>query len=307
MWHFLSAAEVRLLVVLSAAEVRLLVVGLVFQGLVVFSADSAHAWLDGGHVVVAQIAYDRLSPEARREADRLIGVLADQPPERADFVTAAVWLDDLKEGGWRAFDRWHYINLPYNADGAPSMPPVYTDNVLEAIEQAASTLKRHDAPALARAFSLRVLVHLVGDIHQPLHCVQRFSVDHPEGDRGGNSFVLLGSGDLHRYWDDAAGMLGDLGVGSSREDIAATAAALARAVPEAQVPTWIEPDPAIWARESYGLAVDVAYVGISEGRGPSESYATRVQLVTRRRLVVAGYRLAAMLDSLLSPAAARGD
>lgn len=267
-------------------------------------APPAYAWLDGGHLVVAEIAYERMSPEARREADRLVAQLADDEPRREDFVRSAVWLDDLKDAGWRAFDRWHYINLPYNADGVTELPPVHTDNILEAIEQASRTLRSPQAPDLARAFSLRVLLHLVGDVHQPMHCVQRFSVEDTEGDRGGNNFVLLGSRDLHRYWDGAAGMLGDLDVTSSREQIASTAAALVREVPESQVPAWIEPNPATWARESYRLAVEVAYVGINEGRAPSKVYATRVQLVARRRLVVAGYRLAALLDSLLGHPAA---
>ena len=71
----------------------------------------AHAWFDGGHMVVAQIAHDRLTPETRAEADRLIGVLADFTPVKADFVSASVWLDDVKRLNWRTFDRWHYINL----------------------------------------------------------------------------------------------------------------------------------------------------------------------------------------------------
>ena len=262
----------------------------------------ALAWHEGGHIVVAQIAHDRLSPQARAEADRLIGVLADFAPVRADFVSAAVWLDDVKQVGWNAFDRWHFIDLPYNAEGLPNLSPVNSDNAVSAIEHALRTLRDERATDLAKAFSLRVLIHVVGDLHQPLHCVTRYAQASPSGDRGGNDFHLAAE-NLHYFWDEAGGLLGELDASSSSSDIAATVADLLIAVPEAALNDWRNQDPALWAREGYRLAVSVAYVGLVQGREPSEGYRIRAQLVAQRRLVKAGYRLAAMLEDLFGPPA----
>ena len=66
-------------------------------------------------------------------------------------------------------------------------------------------MKRHfDTEELARSFALRLIIHLVGDIHQPLHCSNRVTDEYPLGDKGGNSFTLpyhFGTSDLHGVWD----------------------------------------------------------------------------------------------------------
>ncbi|MEO1366797.1 MAG: S1/P1 nuclease, partial [Acidobacteriota bacterium] len=254
----------------------------------------------GGHVAVAQIAHDRLSPQTKAEADRLIGVLADFSPVRADFVSASVWLDEIKEEGWRAFDTWHYVNLPYNAGGLREIPTGPDESALEALDHAVDTLGDPRAGDLAKAFSLRVVIHVVADLHQPLHCVNRFTEAHPNGDRGGNDF-LLGDTNLHLYWDDAGGLLGELDASSPTAEVAATVGELLDAVPEEALTAVDDLDPASWARESHRLAVSVAYVGVVEGREPSEGYRIRTQLVAQRRLVTAGYRLAALLEEALGP------
>ncbi|MEM1177541.1 MAG: S1/P1 nuclease [Acidobacteriota bacterium] len=264
------------------------------------AAAPAGAWFAGGHIVVAKIAHDRLSTPAKVEADRLIGVLADFSPARADFVSASVWLDEIKEVGWNTFDTWHYISLPYNPEGLRGVPPALDNNAVAALEESLETLKNPDAGDLARAFSLRVVIHLVGDLHQPLHCISRFSKRLPQGDRGGNDFPLADK-NLHLYWDAAAGLLGDLDSSSSSEDVAAAVEGLLQAVPEEAMPPWQGEEPLAWAQESYGLAVSVAYVGLIEGREPPESYRIRAQLVSQRRLVTAGYRLAAVLEDALAP------
>ncbi|MEO1087282.1 MAG: S1/P1 nuclease, partial [Acidobacteriota bacterium] len=265
------------------------------------AATPAAAWHQAGHIVVAQIAHDRLTPETRAEADRLIGVLADFAPVRADFVSASVWLDEIKEEGWNAFDTWHFVNLPYNAGGLRSIPTGPDESALEALDHAVATLRDGRAGDLARAFSLRVVIHVVADLHQPMHCVNRFTHEHPEGDRGGNDF-LLGDTNLHLYWDEAGGLLGELDASSPSTEVAAAVAGLLDAVPEEALTTVDDLDSASWAREGHGLAVSVAYVGLVEGREPSESYRIRTQLVTQRRLVTAGYRLAALLEKALAPA-----
>ena len=61
-----------------------------------------------------------------------------------------------------------------------------------------------DQEVMAKSFGLRMLIHYIGDIHQPLHCTARVDKEFPQGDRGGNLFNLpnhLSIGDLHAVWD----------------------------------------------------------------------------------------------------------
>ncbi len=265
----------------------------------------AMAWGPTGHLVIAQIAYDELSPAARAEADRLIAVLAGFEPVADHFVPAAYWLDQIKARGWTSFDTWHYTNQPLLAGSskAPPPPPFGLD---WALEQAQRTVGNPTAPELARAFMLRALIHLVGDAHQPLHCVSRYSAARPEGDRGGNDFVLPDPElhNLHRLWDATGGALPADVLGT---DWAAAVAPLAHKVraahPRDKLPEVGGLEVAGWLDESYALAVTVAYAGIEEGAAPTLEYLERVQAVALERLALAGYRLADLLERLLQPPA----
>lgn len=57
-----------------------------------------------------------------------------------------------------------------------------------------------------KSMAMRLLIHYVGDLHQPLHCASAVNDDFPKGDRGGNSFKLPASmqGELHAFWDSVA-------------------------------------------------------------------------------------------------------
>ncbi|MCP5115477.1 MAG: hypothetical protein GY953_32015, partial [bacterium] len=197
----------------------------------------------------------------------------------------------------RAFDAWHYINLPNPDDSREAVPP-RPENVIWAIEQATSTL-RGDGGDFAKAMMLRFLLHFVGDIHQPLHCVNRRTAAKPKGDRGGNDFELdHAHRQLHAYWDHGGDALPAFDHGDWRALVRPLAREVVRAVPESAVPEWTDGDPETWAKESLALAYGVVYVGIQEGARPGPEYAARVHEVVRRRLAVGGYRLAALLNGL---------
>lgn len=271
------------------------------------SPEPSAAWGRAGHMVTTQIAYDRLEPATRAEVDRLVGLLADFEPRLDHAVTASLWMDEVRGAGWRSMDRWHYMSLPYNADGLGNLPPLHPDNAVEAIRQSIRTLQNPAAPDLAKAIMLRVLLHVVTDLHQPLHSASRITVERPEGDRGGNDFPLLGldgaPSNLHRLWDGGVGVLPRL----ERDEaglaaVPGLAADIVRRVPEERVPEWRDLDPETWSRESFRLVTSVVYVGITEGRAPSEVYQAKARLVVQRRLALSGYRLAAVLESALADA-----
>ncbi|MCB1035299.1 MAG: S1/P1 nuclease, partial [Acidobacteria bacterium] len=170
--------------------IRLLVLGILLL------PAGARAWGPTGHMVVAQIAYDQLQPATRAEVDRLITVLAEEEPKMEHFVPASNWMDELRRLGWRAFDYWHFTNPPYNPEGLASVPPSHRHDVVWAIGQAVATLRNPETPDPQKAWMLRILEHLVGDVHQPLHCVNRYTLERPGGDRGGNLFELQVPQDL---------------------------------------------------------------------------------------------------------------
>ncbi len=265
---------------------------------------SAVAWHDTGHMITVQIAYDGLSPAARREVDRLIATLADLTPERDHAVTASLWADDLKRQGLELFSSWHYINLPYNAARLSFVAPPDEQNVLWAVREATSVL-RGDADDLPKAMMLRFLLHLVGDVHQPLHCANRFTAERAGGDRGGTDFPIHHRlQHLHAYWDDGAGAFPELDGGDWRPQVRRFADDLLRRVPRRAVPEWRISDPEQWARESHAVAVATVYDGIEEGAEPSAEYAERARGVVRRQLALGGYRLGAMLNEIFDRPAA---
>ncbi|HEX8833087.1 MAG TPA: S1/P1 nuclease, partial [Abditibacteriaceae bacterium] len=155
-------------------------------------ATTAHAWWDGGHMVVAQIAHTRLEPKVRARVDALVGQGAQ--PRNNTFVTAACWPDDLKDYNVHAYDTWHYTNLPLVLTGGK--PPKVQPNIdiLWAMNQCVNAIKKRKpnpkypnreilaTPDIEKARALRFLIHLVGDVHQPLHSTTLYSAAHPHGD-----------------------------------------------------------------------------------------------------------------------------
>ncbi len=273
-------------------------------------AGSAYGWVDSGHMVVGAIAYGRLSPKARVEADRLLKIGGDE--KTRDFVTATCWADDIKR------DRpetgpWHYIDIPFREDGAAIATKPGAENVVWAIHKFEAVLGDRSKPDADRAEALRFLLHFIGDVHQPLHATTRESSEHPDGDAGGNRFriqtpAIYASDDrpphnLHILWDLGCGLLP-----STHRDFRPLSDAGRRQIEgiahkiEADYPliTGAGPqlDPQVWARESFHDAQEFVYK-LPENSIPDEAYLTRGRKLCEQRLAWAGYRLAAVLNQLL--------
>ncbi len=269
-------------------------------GFLLLAPLAAGAWSAAGHMATAEIAYRRLSPAARAEADRLIAVLANLDPKVDTFIAASAWMDMLRGEDFSLYNSWHYINLPYNAGALSSVAGPRPDNVVAVIQDARATLASPKAGDFVRAQALRFLLHLMGDIHQPLHAIGRFTAEHPDGDRGGNLFpVATPEKDLHWYWDNAAGWLPTLDANNPaawRPALPALVAKITTGNPPESFPERTEKDPMAWARESYALAVSSVYQGITPGTTPSDAYSSRAHEICRKRLALAGYRLADLLE-----------
>ncbi len=198
-------------------------------------SQSASAWNGTGHTVVAQIAWDNMTETARTNvvklmlkapADSCLRELlpADSRPlairHREFFANAANWPDIVRPDGnndprpcIRFHERdWHFINYFWSGtSGDPNDPPtdlskpVAAINAVERLEDFKVFIVSTSTKS-KRAMRVAWVIHLVGDIHQPLHTSGRVttSPNENDGDNGGNDFKL-GNGNnalsLHSYWD----------------------------------------------------------------------------------------------------------
>jgi hypothetical protein len=250
----------------------------------------AAAWNSTGHQVIAQIAYNHLDDEVKAKCDALLQVPGLCSTSTNDtFQQASAWADLRCEAGTSTE---HFVNLPISLDGSPTNGVVNNvSNVLTAVARHIQTLQNPTNDSVNQARALRYLIHFVGDIGQPLHCVSGVTSNRLTGDAGGNLFGL-GTTNLHAFWDNGGGYLIDGG------SITSKAVAV-----EAAYPYFLSlpaiPDPLTWAQEGREVARTNTYIGVTNGFIASATYSNRTQTTTVQRLALSGQRLAKLLSSIL--------
>jgi hypothetical protein len=262
---------------------------------------SSLAWGPTGHMLVAQIAMTRLNPTAKAEVIRLLAIPPDPKGSKLNdnFVTAACWADDIK-GVTHNFNEWHYKDIPFSGDGTPpEIDPPKNGDALIAINKCIATLKNASASDTEKATSLRFLIHLVGDVHQPLHCSTRCTSEFERGDRGGNDFPVQGAKNLHSYWDGGIGLFTSVKrpLDSPGQKKLSSLAGQCTSQYPASRNEWKDGNVEHWINESSSLAQSVAY-NTEEGAKPTKAYVKKAQKTVRMRVAMGGYRLAALLNSI---------
>ena len=297
-----------------------------FATAVLMLAVPARAWNYSGHRIVAEIAYQRLTPQARLRVEEMMrrhpdfAMITQDAPADPDarahyaFVWAASWPDQILSDS-RFYDparadsqptpllpgfpdmqrhgTWHYYDIPISGDGTPVLQqqPPHLMTELPRLLSELTTVSTMQA-----AYDLPWLVHLVGDSHQPLHATSRYLKSQPKGDAGGNFVYVQGGPNLHSLWDNAAAPR-DL----PYEDVVRYAREIASENP--QVPGSL--DPKDWIAESFELDKSTVYTfGLETGTkehplAMPQGYEEKAKSVARQRVALAGYRLAAVLNSLL--------
>ncbi len=289
---------------------------------------AAMAWDSAGHMLVDRVAWEQMKPEARERVGVLVQVLENtfNDKQAYSFVTSGCWMDDMRSKKGYAWSKWHYIDLPWTPDGVAFEVPE-PPHVLSAIDEAIATVKAPGTSDDKASEALAILVHLVGDVHQPMHATDR-------GDRGGNGVIIHGisfsdlwSGsvpNLHAFWDkcfrfDAVeGKSVELWVAPATADrpktadegvIAVQAAAIMARFPASTLGAEIaKPTAADWARESHQIGCVSGYPSSFE---PSDTHAVeltpefvaKAHEIAGRRIALAGYRLAKLLNEILAPSA----
>jgi len=313
---------------------RSIVVAVLSSVAAIGSLQPAAAWWDEGHMQVAYLAYQRLDPAVKEKADALLKLNPDYSkwvagaPDAATarlyaFIHAATWADDIKnkDYGYTA-DKvtsptagqnigyadhnqhayWHYKDLVVSPDGLVAGPPDPVDAVTQLKRMIAALPPASGASDDVRSYDLVWTLHLVGDVHQPLHAVTRFTHELPDGDQGGNlEMVIPATGQvlaLHAYWD---GLLG-----SYASPYGAAYDAKARDGAGSITPNAGEAsieDPDVWVNESRVLAEKYAYAP-PVGTGPNpvmltRTYETDARNIALSQVALAGARLGNLLNKAL--------
>lgn len=259
-----------------------------------------YAWNTVGHMLIAEIAYEKLNPSVKEKVNNLVATLGKEYPYITRFEQMAPWPDTLRYQKIETYSHWHYIDNAFSNDGTPLKNLTDTDNVVWAINLIEPVLANAKANPFERARFLAFLVHFVGDIHQPLHTVSRISKAHPDGDQGGNLFFIQSPNNsrqtnLHSLWDSGLGVF-EL---SSPNDLSALVQTITAMYPEKYFGNQINDlDPEDWSKEGSELAMNVVYKTV-ENRVPNVSYIESGKQLAEQRIALAGYRLARVLNRLL--------
>ena len=258
--------------------------------LVIYSI-TGYAWNAAGHRLTAQIAYDNLSPAAKNMCGHLLDV-KEQALE-ANFVDSSVWLDAIRKKNIYQFASLHYVDIPFTKDKS-KLPKIKPRNAIWAIKQAILVLSSNKTNNAVKVLNLKILIHVVGDIHQPLHATTKVSRRLPKGDLGGNLYLLSRSPygkNLHQYWDNGAGILNY----KNLNEIQAKAHFLEKTRPCYLAPAQKSPEQ--WATTAHYLAINQAY-SIRTHKQPSKNYQLNVRQITEDQIVLAGCRLAQVLNAI---------
>lgn len=245
----------------------------------------AFAWGAQGHRLVARVAETRLEPAAKAEVERL---LALEPGET--LASVAPWADQVRANDpdlGRRSARWHYINMGEDGCVYDHARHCRDGNcVIEALKAQSARLGDRNLADAERLQALKFVVHLAGDIHQPLHA----GYSH---DKGGNAYQLQFNGrgtNLHSLWDSGMFHARQLDDGQYLQRL------LALPAPADIGPLQLH-DSAQWAEQSCGIATrDGLY---PTRRKVYERYAATWRPVAEAQVRLAGERLAALLNALL--------
>lgn len=242
------------------------------------TATPAMGWGKTGHRVTGAIADLYLSDDARAAVQDILGV--------ESLAEASTWPDFMRssdEDFWRAAGAYHHLDVPdieagYDPANAPPQGDAYT-----ALQQFSQVVIDTDAPLEERQRALRLIVHIIGDLHQPLHVGNGL-------DRGGNDVTVVWFDTvttLHLAWDE------DL---VDHEQLSYTEMTdwLSARITDEQASAWMDPDPLVWIAESAALR-DGVYPNDAELRW---DYVYEHRATMRTRLSQGGVRIAAYLNDL---------
>ena|ERR1700741_2930163 len=238
-----------------------------------FKSGPVSAWGSVGHQVVAQIAKNYMSKSVQDSVQKYLGVMS--------FDSAATWMDDVrKDTSLNYMKPWHYINIEKDKTYVRSNEA----NIVTEIELAMAALNDRKKLSAAEINKyIKVLFHLVGDLHMPLHAGYA-------SDKGGNSVevhFLSKKTNLHHVWD--TDIIEEKKI-TSGDCIKQGDKLKRKKIKKIQQLNAVE-----WMNESRGLLPEVYAV---KDKVIDKTYIDKNAPVVERRLLYAGMRLAAVMNEV---------
>lgn len=261
---------------------------------------SALAFGDSGHSIVAELAQRRLS-------EKTLVAVADLIGPGTSLASLATWADDFKfTAAGTKTKRWHFIDIDIEKPDpahACTLDVNEGDCIVAALKREIAVLSSKTAGHTARADALKLVVHLMGDLHQPLHCAER------NGDGGGNGLAVTFQGEgpdnkprtadvsFHQLWDETLISAHSFSWGSYVAELETT-------VMPGLMPGGLQGDyVSAWANECHQAGVEAYRLlppAPASGRTViDESYQKQVQPILNRGLTLGGMRLAEVLNETL--------
>lgn len=251
---------------------------IVFSILVLMPLNAGAIWGKTGHRTVGAIADNYLKGSTKRALKKLLN------HESLAFVST--YSDEIKaDDRYKSFASWHYINMPLDVEYDVTKQNPKGD-LVSGIEKCKTVLLDANASQDDKAFYLRMLIHLIGDLHQPMHVGLA-------QDRGGNDFKVqwhYRDTNLHKVWDTK--ILEDYGM--SYSELANNTAYLSKA----EIKTIQDGTVIDWVNDTHVLTRKV-YATVKEGDNLRYDYSYQYLNVARKQLQIAGIRLAKVLNEVL--------
>jgi len=253
---------------------HLLISFLLLTGLFIDS-DQTERWGQIGHYVSGEIAEKHLNDLAKARVNNILG-------DRS-IAISTVWMDDIRSDDSYDFDTWHYVTIP---DGEEYDPDIQEESgdIIWALETLIEELKTGDLTEEEESEKLKLVIHMIGDIHQPLH------VGTGE-DRGGNDVRLQWfweDSNLHRVWDSEM-------IESFQLSYTELAKELDTATHD-QIEDWQDDSVREWAYESMEFR-DQVY-DLPDDMRLSYEYRYYNKEIIYKRLLQAGIRMAGVLNEI---------
>jgi len=234
-------------------------------------------WGPTGHRTLAEIANKHLKKSVKHKIEKLL--------DGQSLALISTYADEIKsDKKYRKFSAWHYVNFPFGKTYAESKKNKYGDLVV-GIDTCIQKIKEESTSKKDKVFYLKMLVHLIGDLHQPLHAGR-------SEDKGGNTIQVQWHGrgtNLHHVWDEDLINQWDM----SYTELANNAKCLTKV----QIKTIQAGGVINWIEETQQLAIMV-YKTAKKGDKLSWNYSYDHMGLVRSQLQKGGLRLAHILNEL---------
>jgi hypothetical protein len=254
---------------------HMLRVTILFFMVLLCGATTGMAWGPTGHRVTGWIAEKYVNKKTKKKLETIL--------KGESLAMLSTWMDEVRsDSSYRHMDDWHWVTIPKGMTYEQTSKNDRGDLIMT-IEQIVSELKGRKLSAADELEKLKILIHLVGDIHQPLHVGSR-------NDKGGNDVKILWfkkESNLHRVWDSE--MIDD-------SKLSFTELAQSLETPSSlEILQWQKNSVRDWAKESQSYNDQIYNYGNGE---LGYAYTYQHFRLVRLRLLQAGVRLAGLLNEI---------